>query len=84
MQKVKLFMRQVGNPDPALGVISVGDLEDELEKYTSQGFALFETHYLGEVRTDHGAVGFKVLFVLVKDEETAEVAPKKRESLKGA
>lgn len=78
MQKVKLFMRQVGNPDPALGIISTGELEADLEKY--QDYEVFNTHYLGEVRNEHGVVGYKVLFVLVKNEEKE---PKRRETLKG-
>jgi len=65
MQSVKLFMRAVG--DAAPGVVSVSELEDELEyKYLSQGYEVFETHYLGEVRNDQGdALGYKVLFVLI-------------------
>lgn len=89
MQKVKLFMRQVGAPDAALGVVSTEELETELEyKYMTQGYELFETHYLGEVRNEHGAIGYKVLFVLVRGEENTEglvtAKAKRRESLKDA
>jgi hypothetical protein len=82
MQSVKLFMRQVGS---GVGVVPVSEVEDEVErKFTAQGYSLFETHYLGEVRGDNGEVlGFKVLFVFVKDVLANEAKPSGKQTLKG-
>jgi hypothetical protein len=82
MQSVKLFMRQVGS---GVGVIPVSEVEDEVErKFTAQGYSLFETHYLGEVRGDNGeTLGFKVLFVFVKDSEPVEATKSSKATLKG-
>jgi hypothetical protein len=85
MQSVKMFMRQVGTPNGAMGVVSVQEVEEELEyKYLSQGFEVFETHYLGEVRDENGnALGYKMMFVLTGGGEPREPAvAQKPKSLK--
>ena len=50
MQSIKTVMRAIGTPDAGLDVYSVQDVADYLEyQYTSQGYKLHSTHYLGEV-----------------------------------
>ena len=81
MQSVKLYMRQVGS---GVDLVPASEVEDELERrFASQGYSLFETHYLGEVRGDNGEVlGFKILFVMVKDVPVNE-AKSGKQTLKG-
>ena len=70
MQTIKLFMRAVGGSNAALGIVPLDEFEDELEfKYLSQGYMVFQTHYLGEVRGEAGNVlGYKVLLILQKED----------------
>jgi len=71
MQSVKLVMRQIGVPNPANEIVSSQELEEHIEfNYTSNGYGIQSTHYLGAVRDVSGnEVGYKILFVLVKNEE---------------
>lgn len=70
MQSVKTVMRQVGVPNPELGVVSSQELEDHLEyNYLANGYVVQDSHYLGAVRDgSNNEVGYKILFVLVKEE----------------
>ena len=79
MQSVKLFMRQIGVPNPSMGVVSAEEAESDLEfNYLSNGYKLFATHDLGSVRdASQNEVGYKLMFVVVKDEETPAVKAKK-------
>lgn len=72
MQSVKLFMRQVGVSNPMLDVKGVGQVEEEIA-YQFPDYELKDTHYLGDVRNDSNqVVGYKVLFVFVKNVETRQ------------
>lgn len=75
MQTIKLFMRAVGAPNAALGIVPMDTFEEELEyKYLSQGFTVLATHYLGEVMGDGGALGYKVMLVLQKEDTPKPVS----------
>jgi hypothetical protein len=81
MQKVRLFLRQVGVPDPNLSVISADDFNVELEyQYLSQGYVVADSHYLGEVKNSSGSnQGYRFALILVKDEGDRVVAVTKNE-----
>lgn len=71
MQSVKLAVRNVGNPHGALGVVTAQQLEQDIEyNFTSKGYELKESHYLGAVPNPegNGIQGYKFAFVFVKDD----------------
>lgn len=78
MQSVKTVMRQIGVPNPELGIVSSQELEDHLEyNYLASGYEVKDTHYLGAVIDGSGnQVGYKILFVLVKQEVLVPEKPK--------
>ena len=71
MQSVKITMRQIGVPNPQMDIISSEEFENHIEfNFTTNGYEVQDTHYLGAVVDGSGnAVGYKVLFVMVKNEE---------------
>ena len=79
MQSVKLFMRQIGVVNPALDIVSAEEAVSDLEfNYLSNGYNLNATHYIGAVRDASGnEVGYKVMFIVVKDEELPSAKAKK-------
>jgi hypothetical protein len=81
MQKVRLFVRQVGIPDPSLDVISTDDFNQELEyQYLSQGYRVFDTAAMGDVRnSNNGVQGYRFGLWLVKDEGDRVQAASKSE-----
>jgi hypothetical protein len=81
MQKVRLFVRQVGVPDQSLGVISAEDFNVELEyQYLSQGYTVIDSHYLGEVKNSNGAnQGYRFALLLSRDEGDRVTAASKNE-----
>lgn len=74
MQSVKLYMRQVGNRNAEAGIISAADFEEEVEyKFTSKGYEMKGSHYLGDIRdSGGGSIGYKILVIFTKDEAPAE------------
>ena len=80
MQSIKTVMRAIGTPDAGLDVHSVQDVADYLEyQYTSQGYKLHSTHYLGEVlNSERRAQGYRFAYILVRDgtPEPAEAVKK--------
>ncbi len=87
MQSVRFVVRQIGVPNPAADVYSAQEAAEYLEyQYTSQGYVIQDTHYLGEVKGQGGeTLGYKVMVVFVKNDlykladrvevGTADVAP---------
>ena len=73
MQSVRNFMRTIGVPNPELGIISAQEAEEQLEYALLAGdYKLHTALTLGAVRDkSNEEVGYKVLYVLVKDEEPA-------------
>lgn len=71
MQKVKIVLRVVGTPSAGLGVVSGEEAGKTIEeKYTSDGYVIQNSFYVGDVKDANGNVlGYKLMFVLVKDEE---------------
>ena len=76
MQSVKMLLRQVGVPSKELDIISAGDLDEYIQyQFTSQGYKLHTTHYVGDVRdSSGGVVGYKVMLWFTRDEQKAKVA----------
>jgi hypothetical protein len=72
-------MRQVGIPNSESGVVSAAKFEEEIEyKFTSNGYELHDSHFLGDVRDASGnSLGYKMMMVFVKDE-----VPTARKTLK--
>ena len=71
MQSVKLVVRQVGIPNVALDIISEADLNEYIKyQLASQGYKLFDTHYLSEVKDANGSTqGYKFALWFTADEE---------------
>ncbi len=74
MQEIKLVMRQIGVPNglPAEqgGIVLSAEAESHLEyNYLSNGYTLQATHYLGNAEN---GLGYKVLFVLVRESTEAK------------
>ena len=66
---IKIVVRQIGIPNPALDIISAEDTSEYLS-YQYPGYELGNSHYLGEVKDSQGSVqGYKMMFVLTKNEE---------------
>ncbi len=66
MQSVKIVMREIGLPD-GKDIFSSQEVSDYLDfQYLSRGYRIQETHYLGTANPE--ATGYKLLFILVKDE----------------
>jgi hypothetical protein len=72
-------MRQVGIPNAEAGVITAAAFEEEIEfRFTSNGYTLHDSHFLGDVRDASGnSLGYKMMMVFVKDE-----TPTARKTLK--
>lgn len=71
MQSVRTVVKNIGNPNPALQVVSPQQADQEIQyNYTSQGYVLHSTHYLGAVPTaDGGAIqGYKFAYIFVKND----------------
>jgi hypothetical protein len=85
MQSIKLVMRQIGVPNPETDIVSVQEVEYYLDtEFLANGYDVKNEHYLGSVKDASGNdVGYKVLFVLVKN-ETPEKAELKTEVKKTA
>ena len=79
MQSLRLVVRQIGEPSPAQDVFSAQQVAEYIEyNYLSDGYRMQETHYLGEVKDPKGnLMGWKVMFVLVRDADTDSVSQKK-------
>lgn len=78
MQSVKLVLRTVGNPNPALGVVGSDEFSADVEKYTQDGYVVQNSLYLGEVKDAmQNAQGYKVMIVLTKDEVEAKATKAK-------
>lgn len=71
MQKVRIALRTVGIPSKGLGVESGSDASKSLEdEYTSDGYVIQNSLHVGDVKDTNGNVlGYKLMFVFVKDEE---------------
>lgn len=71
MQSVKLLVRQIGNPNPELSIISEPELNEYIDyQLTSQGYELHSTHYLSDVKDPNGNVqGYKFALWFVKPSE---------------
>ena len=71
MQTVKLVVRQIGVPNAQLDIYSVEDTSEYIAyQYGSQGYVLKDSHYLGEAKDAQGSTqGYRMMFVLTKDEE---------------
>jgi hypothetical protein len=74
-------MRQVGIANAEANVKGISEVEEEIEfKFTSAGYALQASHYMGDVKDASGNTpGYKMMFVFTKDE-----APTARKTLKDA
>ena len=61
LPKVKQIIRYIsrGTPDPQMEHYSVEEIDDYLSGWFSQGYELFNTHYIGE-----NPYGFGVLYIL--------------------
>lgn len=79
MQSVKVYVRQVGLQNKELDIVSAEDLSLEIEyKYTSVGYVLQSSSWLGEVKNGNGdTLGYKVGFVFVKEVDNPAEAKKK-------
>ena len=71
MQSVRYFLRAIGDTSKGAGIVTASQAEDDLNyNYLSQGFNLFSTQYVGAMKDGEGnEVAYRVLHVLVKDEE---------------
>ena len=71
MQSIRIVVRQIGIPDVNADILSPEDTSEYIQyQYGAKGYELKDSHYLGEVKGAEGAtVGYKVMFVLTKDEE---------------
>ena len=78
MQSVKMLLRQVGNPTGDGQIISSQELEEYIKfNFTSNGYEVNSTHYLGEVKDHEGNTqGYKVLLWFAKNEAEAKQAVK--------
>lgn len=74
MQKVKIVLRVVGTPSAGLGVVSGEEAGKTIEeKYTSDGYVIQNSFYVGDIKDANGSVlGYKLMFILVKDEVVQE------------
>ena len=74
MQSVKNFMRAIGSPNPNFGVVDVSSALEQMEyEYLANGYRIQASHYLGPVRDEsNNEIGYRILYVLVKDEEATE------------
>ena len=75
MQSIKIVVRQIGIPNVSADIYSAEDTSEYIQyQYGAKGYELKDSHYLGEVKGAEGStVGYKVMFVLVKDEEVKKV-----------
>jgi len=79
-QSIRIVVRQIGNPDVAADIYSAQDTSDYIEfQYGAKGYMLKDSHYLGEVVVrgadgqPTGVGGWKVMFILTKNEEGKKV-----------
>ena len=65
LPKVKQFIRYLSKmaPDPQQAHFSVQEVDDYVSYWVSQGYELFNTHYIGE-----NLEGFGVLYIMVLKE----------------
>ena len=65
--EVKQVIRYISSvPNPQADRFSVGEVDEYLGYWISQGYALFNTHYLGEVMdAEIGVKAFGFMYVLV-------------------
>ena len=70
MTKIKHFLRTIGQPNDALGIMAAEDVEAELEyKFLNQGWLLLKTDYLGAIRDKDGnEVGYRYMYFLTKED----------------
>lgn len=73
MQSVKIALRTVGVPSPALGIESGEMVSESLtEEYVAQGYVIQNSFFVGDIKDPQGNVlGYKLMFVFVRNEGLA-------------
>lgn len=71
----KYFLRTFGVPNPEYGVRPVEEVEEELRsKYTSQGWLIESTQFLGATKNREGNdIGYRIFHVLMREEQPVTV-----------
>lgn len=82
MQSVKYFLRAIGDASKGMGIVSSQDAENDLTyNYLSQGFVIQSTSFVGTIKDQEGNdAGYRVMHVLVKDEEPKKVTVREAKS----
>ena len=78
MQSIKYFVRAIGDASKGMGVVTAAEAEQDINyNYLSQGYVVQNTSYLGSIRdTEGNDVGYRILHVLLKDEEPRPIKVK--------